>query len=861
MSKKTKRVNLLVGVLAVLSLVGCQKTEKEASSVTSSTGGNTPTSEVSTSTKKPETSTGKVSSSEATSSSSVSSRPAEKTPLAAPSGLKIVKGVFSWNEVDNAVSYDVYLGNTKLETVEETSFDLSSTFTEEGEFVLGVIANPASDSSTLTFSEKTELEITVHKLETPTVRVEEDEDGVSYFAWDAIENATGYEISLDNGKNFEKLDSTVTSYHPEGLGLYQVQVKADGLINGTEFYLTSELSALSEQIGSESKIDDKGHVSFIAVDGASKYDLYLNGTLAKENVSQKDGVDLVAAENPLITKTGVYSVSVKALKDDGTVLKEISAGSYVSGILNRNEIYSFDNNVMPSLISQHLNNKQNLSLDGTTKHGEEGYALKGEMKDAADSYAYMSFDLSQRDDFKTRLDTAKMVSVWFYAERPTDLVANENVSEEYLPDGAIPWLDFSTGWTKSTFGLDEAWAQTNPSRIDAMDAKGRKATKVKYGEWTKLYYLLPTDEAGKSFMKDHGALIFDTSIAKGDWGYESWSNPTPASEPCTTDFHFWMDDLYFEDYNFDIKNLGTEGVDYAVATGGSGTEAGSANRILLEIPNAVEGATYQINLKFKVMNSIGMDIYGNGTWDRRLILTDTPTTSESATSTYSLPGIDELAGGQKASDYDWTKSGYDPEMNPDGTWDLPKADEELTWNKNTLITAHKVGDTGKIGCALLLRDFSAGEIVQVTHVSFEYKYNTCLYPHAVESAEETLEWSPSDQVLKPNTPYHVTMKWSIMNRADGGNISGGGKWGRRLQWGVGAKSYDNNKLYWLCSVEGHNASFLRDGQPAIPYATDLIDFDDTITTNEDGKFLVDVIDFNGTETLVVVSITATEVTA
>ena len=856
MFNKAKKVNLLVSIFAILSIASCQKGENGTSLAASSTGGNTSTSKISPSTDESEISTADVSSSEKNSSISESSMPTKKTPLAAPSGLKIVKGVFSWNKVENAVFYDVNLGNTKLGSVEETSFDLSTTFTDAGEFVLSVVANPADDDPTFTFSEKTELEITIHKLETPVVRVEKDEDGVSYFSWNAVENAVGYEISLDNGKTFEKLDRTATSYHPKGLGFYQIQVKASGLINGTEFYLSSELSALSERIGSESKIDDAGHLSFVAIDGASKYDLYLNGALVKENVSQQDGVDLATKENPLITKTGVYSVSVKALKDDGTLIKEISAGSYVSGILNRNEIYSFDNNVMPSLFTRHLNEKLNLSLDEATKHGEEGYALKGEMKDATDPYAYMSFDLSGRNDFKTKLDTSNMISVWFYAEKPTDLVPNENVSDEYLPDGAIPWLDFSTGWTKNV--SKEAWAKSDSPRIDAMDAKWKKATKVKYKEWTKLYSLLPTDGAGQKFMKEHGALIFDTSIAKGDWGYESWTNPVPASEPATTGFNFWMDDLYFEDYKFNVKDLGVEGVNYAVSNGGSGQEATFANRIVLEIPNAVEGATYKINLKFKVMNSVGMDIYGNGPWERRLILTDTPTTAESVASTYCLPGIDTLSDGQKASHIDWTKSGYDPEVNPDGTWDLPTADTELTWNKNTLITAHEVGDTGKIGCALLLRDFAAGDIVQITDVSFEYQFNTSLFPN--NEWTQNLRWSPSGQELKPNTQYNVTMKWGIMNRADGGNISGAGKWGRRLQWGVDIDHCSNDKLYWLSFVGSHKPSFQRDGQPALPLATDLIDYSGTLKTDENGKFLVAIFDFNGTETIFIHDITVVEAT-
>ena len=104
----------------------------------------------------------------------------QQIQLSAPANLKIVDDILSWDKVDGAVGYVVFLDNREYELT-ELNFDLS--FLEEGEYTLEVLA--LGDDEKYADSDWSKIDHIVPPEEIPTEELE----------YKLLADGSGYEVS------------------------------------------------------------------------------------------------------------------------------------------------------------------------------------------------------------------------------------------------------------------------------------------------------------------------------------------------------------------------------------------------------------------------------------------------------------------------------------------------------------------------------------------------------------------------------------------------------------------------------------------------------------------------------------------
>ena len=192
--------------------------------------------------------------------------PPQNNKLATPSNVRLDGNVVTWDGVENADYYDVYVNGTFESTVSTPTFTIEKT--EKGTYAVTVCAVSIGNRyATSEESEAVNYVVEKTSLEAPQISVTGDT-----LAWTAIEGATGYDVYADG----EKIASvTETSYTLDiaDLGLYTITVKATSTNTG----YTSESAASN---GVTYKVLDK--TVYLTVEEQIAYDGIAPQTIAPE---------------------------------------------------------------------------------------------------------------------------------------------------------------------------------------------------------------------------------------------------------------------------------------------------------------------------------------------------------------------------------------------------------------------------------------------------------------------------------------------------------------------------------------------------------------------------------------------------
>ena len=214
--------------------------------------------------------------------------------------ISLTEKTVSWNKVDLASSYDVYINNQFKENVVENSYTI---VTEElGEYEIYIIAKPATTENKE--SAKSNKVVYTYKitLDTPVITLTENT-----VSWQDVKNATGYEVYVD-----DVLADTVdtTSKVINQLGTKTVYVVAVSTNPYCESSSKSNEVTVSnyETLAAPVISLNVNTVSWEQSDKASAYEIYVNGSLV-ETVNANDYV-------LEYTQVGQYSVKVKAKGDN-----------------------------------------------------------------------------------------------------------------------------------------------------------------------------------------------------------------------------------------------------------------------------------------------------------------------------------------------------------------------------------------------------------------------------------------------------------------------------------------------------------------------------------------------------------------
>lgn len=406
----------------------------------------------------------------------------------------------SWTQLERATSYEVTIGEQTY-PVTEAKIDLTQHVTAAGEYVIGVKAVAGSVKS-----EAVSITITAQKLtapEKPVIATDEYDHSVK-FTWTVAEGAKYLMQINNNGKWLTNNDGVMQL---QNSGDYVISVKQKGYAKENVLYIESDPSEPSDSYtfvkGPTLSLEDVCEVSWSNESDYDSFNVWINGELAKENVSMTGGVyKLTGGESPAITKTGEYDVQIEAVKDGvsswSNLLKELGTLN-----INENEIYSFDNGIAKMNVP-----KDGVSVTTERYHGESGYSLKFDISEGTqvNIERYVDTEMPNAVDYTT----VKTVSYWVYAE------PIEGYTGEALPALNAPSFKWESPWT------DKDGNATYKRRVFYADQA------IPFGEWTKvtLDVAIPYDNV----------LLLSVS----NWGL------TDADGNAITAFVTYIDDIYIE---------------------------------------------------------------------------------------------------------------------------------------------------------------------------------------------------------------------------------------------------------------------------------------------------------------------------
>ena len=220
------------------------------------------------------------------------------TPSLSVSGTQV-----SWEAVNNAIAYDVYVDDAETAVrVTSTVYDMSQAAVGSHTVKVMAIAGSAFyENSAL--SEAATVTIDPAQLATPVVTANDN-----IFIWATIPNASGYEVFVDGvsvGVQVETRYELVANEYR----VYKVAVKA---LSDNEEFVDSSVSVevvyehVKPTLSAPILSVENGVVSWLANANAAEYKVFVNG----------DEVATVSATSYTIVEPGVYSVRVMAIAAD-----------------------------------------------------------------------------------------------------------------------------------------------------------------------------------------------------------------------------------------------------------------------------------------------------------------------------------------------------------------------------------------------------------------------------------------------------------------------------------------------------------------------------------------------------------------
>ncbi len=225
--------------------------------------------------------------------------PAEPEKNTEAPTLTVDGAVVSWQSIADAEKYIVYVNGNATETT-ETSYSLENM--KPGAYDIQV--------QTVKGDEKATSDIVTVKI-TATLAAPEISLSGNSVSWDAVENATGYEVFV-NGESRGTVSGTVYAVLENAVGNYNITVKAVG----NDIFFASGLSnevvyTVNESAPQPISLDapvisiEGGVLSWTAVTDATTYKIIVNGN---ESYKTSDTIFTL----PVTLGEGNYTIVVKA---------------------------------------------------------------------------------------------------------------------------------------------------------------------------------------------------------------------------------------------------------------------------------------------------------------------------------------------------------------------------------------------------------------------------------------------------------------------------------------------------------------------------------------------------------------------
>ena len=364
-------------------------------------------------------------------------------------------GEVSWSEVKKATEYEYTVNDNDVYKTSETSINIFDVVTETSATKLKVRAVNGE-----TKSEYETLSFTTNKLATPQKGVvsSDPETHEAIITWNEVTNASKYLVSV-NDKKFVTYHTNV--FKPSTEGDYYVKVKCKAYVKDRSIvYLESDVSEKSEVLGfipgPSLSIDAVNVVSWSSDAEFDSYNIYVNGEKARENVSSP--LNLVTGDNPILTKTGEYTIQIEAIRNGVSYWSNVQDEVGTSNI-NEKEIYSFDNRKLNKVVPSGID--PGWVISNEQSHSEP-YSLYIPTQTQVNIQKYASSGINDIDYRKIN-----KISYWVY------IPAIDGYSGETVKGYNLPSIVFD-GWGESAIH----------SRLVSFAHE----TEVPIGEWTQLHF-------------------------------------------------------------------------------------------------------------------------------------------------------------------------------------------------------------------------------------------------------------------------------------------------------------------------------------------------------------------------------------
>ena len=408
-------------------------------------------------------------------------------------------GEVSWDAVNDAKEYEYTVNEQNILKTSQTSiniFDIVNDISATSLKVRAKNGDKVSDYVSLSFQTK--------KLATPSKGI------VSYdetthepqITWEKVSEASKYLVSV-NDKKFVSYSTNV--YKPTTEGSFYLKVKCKAYVKDKSIvYLESNESEKSEVLnfipGPTLSVDALNVISWSSSSTYDSFNLWVDGVKVRENVTSP--LDLVTGENPILTKTGEYSLQIEARKDGQSYWSNVQDEVGTSNI-NQNEIYSFDNRKFNKVVPSGI---------------DPGWTITNEQSHSA--------------PYSLLISTQTQVNVQKYAASGINDVDYRRVNKiSYW--AYIPEIDGYSGSTISGVNLPpiiyDGWGE---SAAHARCVSYAKETSVPIGEWTQLHFEVEN-------QYDHIIIL-----GKG-------AELTLDDGSTTVSVRFYLDDLCYDDVEDD----------------------------------------------------------------------------------------------------------------------------------------------------------------------------------------------------------------------------------------------------------------------------------------------------------------------
>ncbi|MCI2069023.1 MAG: MBG domain-containing protein [Bacilli bacterium] len=410
------------------------------------------------------------------------------TKYPVPSNYKASGSKVSWDAVSGVTKYIVYVNGTEVDNGGNAYFELGDSYAA-GSYTIKVKGYSSNANSV--YSDYT-AEITVTKIgKVSGVAVV---DGV--ITWNSVENAASYLVTV--GSNKYNVCSDKTSYVViDASGTYEVTIQA--IAEGTLLFSGSHSDTLSvTKIATPVISYANGTISWAAVEHATGYNLYINGTRVSNGTSTSYVLPIDGSAS--------YAISVEAVGDN-TYLSSMSTYSAVASI------------GIPSLA---------VSSDGVSWKAVSdatGYIIvvngTSHYLDAAVTSYSLSGQASGDYEFQFVVVSNRSSSFSYSAEGKKTITKLATVTNIAASNGALTWDAVANATSyQITIGTGVYTASTNSLDLEGIVETGAKDISVKAIEGASY---INADDSVKVSLVVLGSVA-NVSISEGYFTWDAVEN-------------------------------------------------------------------------------------------------------------------------------------------------------------------------------------------------------------------------------------------------------------------------------------------------------------------------------------------------